>query len=48
MIKLICNNVNSLFSFIREMKYLSISQWEVEQKAVPAPYQALLQQKLAK
>jgi hypothetical protein len=48
MSKLICNKVSSLFSFIRDMKHLSISQWEVEQKEVSDPYQVLPQQKVTK
>jgi hypothetical protein len=48
MSKIICNKVSSLFSFIREMKHLSISQWEVEQKEVSAHYQVLPQQKVTK
>lgn len=48
MSKLICNKVNSLLSFIREMKHLSISQWEVEQKESSLHYQALPKQKVTK
>ena len=42
--KLICNPIHSLFSFINEMKHLSISQWEVEQKALPSSNQTIRQQ----
>jgi hypothetical protein len=46
--KLIFNRIYSLFSFIREMKHLSISHWEVEQQKSSTSYQTTRQQKVAK
>lgn len=48
MIKPIHSAINSTVNFILELKDLSISQWEVEQKELPPSHSILPQQKLTK
>lgn len=46
--KLLYNRIQSLYFFIRDIKHLSISQWEVEANDISTSYFKVRQQKVTK